>query len=57
MYIYRMRPVCGDTVHVSISPDAKAVLRDLGRQVGRVLTLHSKDGDPEYLISKSRVAR
>ena len=57
MSIYRMQPVSGDTMHVSISPDAEAALRDLGRQVGRVPTLHSKDGGPEYLISKSRVAR
>lgn len=44
-------------MHVSISRNAEMALRDLGRQVGRALTLHSSDGNPEYLISKSRVAR
>ena len=56
MYIYRMRSVCGGTVYVSVSRDAEIALRDLGMQVGRMLTLRAGDGNPEYMISKSRVA-
>lgn len=55
MNIYRMRPVSGGVVYVSVASHADIALRDLGMQVGRPLTFEANGSKPEYMIGKGDV--
>ena len=55
MYIYRIRPVGGGVVYVSVQSHADIALRDLGMQIGKSLTFEATDSKPDYLMSKSPV--